>query len=77
VAVTRFSGITSCEKTLSLLNFQTARWPVPTCADILRSSIDYLTLDKRKKGGWVLGFEFLALSFLDKNESLDALVVVA
>jgi hypothetical protein len=47
------------------------------CADILRSSIDYLTLDKRKKGGWVLGFEFLALSFLDKNESLDALVVLA
>ena len=48
-----------------------------TCADFLRSSIDYPTLDKRKKGGWVLGFEFLALSFLDKNESLDALVVVA
>ena len=39
---------------------QTARWPVPTCADILKPSIDYLTLDKRKRGGWVLGFEFLS-----------------
>jgi hypothetical protein len=55
---------------------QTARWPVPTCADILKPSIDYLTLDKRKRGGWVLGFEFLALSFLNKNESLDVLQVV-